>query len=238
VTALETNLVGLLGLRVRVSRMFVVAAFASALAACGGSHDGTPGSTSPPSTNPPSGSTSANKVPLISGTPATSIAQGTQYAFVPVASDENGDPLTFSIANRPAWASFSSSNGALAGVPTVAHVGTYSSIEISVTDGAATAVLPAFSIRVVDTGATGAATLSWTPPTRNTDGSPYSNPGGYRIYWGLNQASYVNSIQISSGLTSYVIDQLTPGTWYFAMTAFNSHGAESALTDGVSKTIQ
>jgi hypothetical protein len=90
----------------------------------------------------------------------------------------------------------------------------------------------------MSTGATGMATLSWTPPVRNTDGSAYVNPGGYKIYWGASQGAYTNSVQISSTLTSYAIDQLTPGTWYFAMTAINSRNAESALTGAVSKTVR
>ena len=221
---------------------------ALALAACGGGNGGgepaggDPPSSNPPASNPPSGSpavpAAANKAPTISGTPATSVAHGAQYSFAPIAKDENGDPLTFAIANVPPWAQFDSSVGTLSGTPTIVDVGTYSSIRISVTDGAATASLPAFDIRVMNTGATASATLSWTPPTRNTDGSTYTNPGGYRIYWGTNQGAYTSSVQIGSGLTSYVIDQLTPGTWYFAMTAFNLQGVESALTSGVSKTVE
>ena len=42
----------------------------------------------------------------------------------------------------------------------------------------------------------------------------------------------------NAGLTTYVIDDLAQGTWYFAMRAYTSAGLESAQTNVVSKTIQ
>jgi hypothetical protein len=42
----------------------------------------------------------------------------------------------------------------------------------------------------------------------------------------------------NSGLTSYVIDQLTPGTWHFVATALNSQGVESSFSNPASTTIQ
>lgn len=97
-----------------------------------------------------------NQPPVISGTPATSVVAGTAYSFTPTASDPNGDSLTFSIANKPGWASFSILTGMLSGTPAAANVGSYSGIVISVTDGIAVVSLPAFSITVSPvTGATG-----------------------------------------------------------------------------------
>src|SRR5690606_34913941 len=60
--------------------------------------------------------TTNNSAPTISGNPATTALQGSPYSFTAFASDPDGDALTFSIANRPAWASFSSS-GRLSGTP-------------------------------------------------------------------------------------------------------------------------
>jgi fibronectin type 3 domain-containing protein len=98
--------------------------------------------------------------------------------------------------------------------------------------------LPAFSIQVVAL-ATGSATLSWTPPTQNTDGSPLSNLAGYRVYWGQTQGNYSNSVTVgNAGLSRYVVDQLTPATWYFTVTALNAAGIESAFSNVATKTIQ
>ena len=101
----------------------------------------------------------------------------------------------------------------------------------------ATTNLAAFAIQVVGT-ATGSATLTWQPPTGNTDGSPLSDLAGYRVYWGITQGNYSSSTALSNpGLTSYVIEQLTPATWYFVVTAVNSTGVESNYSNVVSKAV-
>ncbi|GAA4503806.1 Ig-like domain-containing protein [Pseudaeromonas paramecii] len=92
----------------------------------------------------------ANTAPQIGGTPSGSVQQGANYRFAPSASDSDGDSLTFSIQNLPAWASFDPATGVLSGVPGNDAVGTSSNIVISVSDGAASRSLPAFSITVVN----------------------------------------------------------------------------------------
>jgi len=184
-------------------------------------------------------STTTNSAPKISGTPLASVTAGLTYSFTPTASDANGDTLAFSITNKPAWASFSTSTGKLSGTPTAAQVGSYASIGIKVSDGKATASLAAFAINVVAAGAsTGSATLSWTPPTQNTDGSTLSNLSGYRIYYGTSSSALNQTVQVSgAGMNRYVIGDLTGGTYYFAVKSVTSSGTESALSNIASKTI-
>ena len=117
------------------------------------------------------------------------------------------------------------------GTPTQADVGTNANIVISVTDGAATRSLASFNIQVVAT-ASGSATLSWTPPTQNSDGSPLTNLASYRVYFGTSSGTYPNSMTVNNpGLASFVVDQLTPATWYFVVTAVNASGVESAQSN-------
>ena len=186
-----------------------------------------------------SGSTS-NAAPRISGTPPTSVGVGSAYSFTPTASDSNGDSLTFSISNKPAWASFSTSTGRLSGTPTDAQVGTYSNIVIRVSDGKVTTSLAAFSISVSASGSgSGSATLTWTAPTRNTDGSTLSNLAGYRIVYGTSSSSLSRTIQVTNpGLTTYVVQNLSPGTYYFAVRSYSSTGVESSNSSVASKTIR
>lgn len=180
----------------------------------------------------------ANRAPVISGTPSTSVMQGTAYSFQPTASDADGDPLTFSISNAPSWATFSTTTGRLSGTPAASNVGAFSNISIRVSDGKTTTSLQAFSITVLAV-ASGSATLSWTPPTTNTNGSPLTNLAGYRVYWGTTAGSYTNSVTLNNaGLSSYVVSSLAPGTYYFAVTALNSSGVESAKSNSGSKTIR
>jgi hypothetical protein len=181
---------------------------------------------------------SANSAPTISGAPPTSVTAGQAYSFRPTASDPDGQTLTFSIANKPVWANFSTTNGTLSGTPTSSQVGTYSNIVITASDGSLSASLPAFSITVADVQ-NGSATLSWTPPTLNEDGTPLTNLKGYRIYYGTNSSSLGTMLDIPNpGVTSAVVENLSPATWYFAVKAYNTSNVESSLSNIASKAIQ
>jgi hypothetical protein len=125
----------------------------------------------------------------------------------------------------------------LSGTPNSSAVGTYPNISISVSDGAASATLPAFSVSVVSTG-TNVATLSWIPPTENVDGSPLLDLSGYKIYFGTTQGNYTELVNLANpGLTMYVADTLGLGTYYFVITAYDSAGDESDYSNVASKTI-
>jgi uncharacterized protein YkwD/acetyltransferase-like isoleucine patch superfamily enzyme len=78
---------------------------------------------------------SANRSPTISGNPRTQIDVGKYYEFTPIASDPDGDSLTFEIQNKPDWAQFDTVTGRLSGQPSDSQTGTSLDIKISVTDG-------------------------------------------------------------------------------------------------------
>jgi hypothetical protein len=179
-----------------------------------------------------------NRPPVISGTPPTSVVQGTAYSFQPTATDPDGDVLTFSIQNPPSWTTFNAATGRLQGTPTAANVGTSGNIVMSVSDGRTSASLAAFSVAVL-AFSSGSATLSWMPPTQNTDGSPLTNLAGYRVYWGPAVGNYTGSVTLNTaGLTSYVVQNLAPGRYYFAVSALNSSGVESTLSNSATKMVQ
>jgi hypothetical protein len=158
---------------------------------------------------------------------------------MPTASDANGDTLTFTVQNMPSWASFSASTGKLSGTPTSANVGTTSNIVISVSDGKATVSLAAFSIAVTSPVANGTATVKWTPPTTNSDGSALTNLAGFNVYWGTSAGNLNKSAQVvGPSSTNYMVTGLGTGTWYFAVAAYTSTGAQSALSTVNSKTFQ
>ncbi|MBI1676778.1 InlB B-repeat-containing protein, partial [Shewanella sp. DW31] len=89
-----------------------------------------------------------NTAPSLSGQPATMVFAGSLYSFTPTAFDAQGDRLTFSIANKPVWATFDTATGVLSGSPDFDHIGDYPNIRISVSDGLLSASLAAFSIQV------------------------------------------------------------------------------------------
>jgi hypothetical protein len=81
------------------------------------------------------------------------------------------------------------------------------------------------------------ATLSWSAPTDNTDGSALTNLQSYNIYYGTSSSAMTNKIAVSVGLSNYVIQNMNSGTWYFAMTSVNSSGVESPLSGTVQVTL-
>ena len=179
-----------------------------------------------------------NQPPTISGTPPTSVRTGVAYSFTPTARDPEGRTLTFSIANRPAWATFSTTTGRLSGTPSSAQTGTFSNIRISVSDGTSTASLPAFAIVVSTTSTTGSATLSWTPPTHNTNGTTLTNLAGYRILYGTSPTSLTRTVQVANaGISRYVVENLASGRWYFSVRAYTTTGAESASSTTANTTV-
>jgi hypothetical protein len=88
------------------------------------------------------------------------------------------------------------------------------------------------------TAPSGTATLSWVPPTENTDGTSVTTLTGYHIYYGTTEGALTQSIAASGATTtSYEISGLSSGTWYFAVAADAADGTESAQSDVGSKTI-
>ena len=175
----------------------------------------------------------------ISGSPATADVAGTAYSFVPT-TQSSGGTLTFTVANLPSWASFSTATGAVTGTPSSAQAGTYSNILVSVSNGSSTSSLAAFSIAVsaATVSPTGAADLSWVAPTQNTDGSSLTDLAGYTIYYGTDPTALTQTIQLASpSATSYVVSNLSAGTYYFAVQAYGSDGARSAQSLLGSKTF-
>jgi hypothetical protein len=206
------------------------------LSACGGGGDDSPSSAS--AAAPPAGAGSgSNAAPTIQGQPGATVLVGKSYSFQPIASDSNGDALTFSATNLPSWASFNASTGRISGTPTAADLATVSGITITVSDGTAAATLGPFNISVAQS-ASGSAMLSWLPPSLNMDGSSLVDLVGYRILYGNSTANLTQSIPISNPtLSSYLVENLSSGTWYFAIVAVNSNGVVSDPSGMVSKTI-
>jgi hypothetical protein len=192
------------------------------------------------------GIVAANHQPTISGTPATAVTVGGNYLFQPNASDvDQSDTLSFSIQNKPSWATFSTVTGRLSGTPAAGNIGNYSNIVITTNDGETAPIsLPAFSINVTQPAsapstATGSATLSWTAPIEMTDGSALTNLAGYRVYYGASASALTNTVELANpGLTTYVIANLSAGTYYFAVKAYTTANVESDLSNVGSKTIE
>lgn len=81
-------------------------------------------------------------------------------------------------------------------------------------------------------------TLSWVPPTLNVDGTALTNLAGFEISYGDVSGQYAHSVSVGSpSITSAVIENLAPATWYFAIKTVNSSGTRSDFSSQVSKTV-
>jgi hypothetical protein len=88
------------------------------------------------------------------------------------------------------------------------------------------------------TGSDGGVTLNWMPPTENTNGSTLTDLAGYNIHYGTSSGDYTQTVSVSNpGIATYVVDNLTSGTYYFSVGAVNSQGVESPLSSEVSATV-
>jgi hypothetical protein len=233
-----------------MQRAAVIAIASFSMAGCGGGGGGSdsatsstdtavdssaPGTTQTPTTTNPD--PTGNHAPTLSGSPASSVVIDTEYSFQFAAEDADGDALTVSVQNMPGWAHFDAESRVLSGTPTAADMGSYSNIVITATDGNATVTMPAFTVDVVPT-ASGQVTVSWHAPTTNTDGSALTDLAGYKIYFGNTADNLNRTVRVdNAGLSNFVIDNLTPATYFFVITALNSKGMESARSSLVSKTL-
>jgi hypothetical protein len=178
-----------------------------------------------------------NTAPVISGSPNQSVVAGETYRFTPNASDADNDTLTFRVANLPSWANFNATNGTLSGVPAEGDVGLYENIVITVSDGDASASLSPLALTVetsVVTPNTGDVSLAWIAPSSRTDGSALemSEIAGYRIYMGTTANNLEPVLDLEDGsLDAHVMEDLENGTYYFAVTAYDTAGNESDLSN-------
>lgn len=85
--------------------------------------------------------------------------------------------------------------------------------------------------------------LTWTPPTQNEDRTPYTDPGGFRIYYGRHPHVMTTMVELPDTTnTLSMYDQvaswnLPNGTTFIAMTAYNSKGVESKLSKSVTRVV-
>jgi hypothetical protein len=85
---------------------------------------------------------------------------------------------------------------------------------------------------------TGSATLAWSAPKTNSDGTALTDLAGFHIHYGTSAGSLTTVIDIANAsAVSYTVTELSAGTWYFAVSAYTTSGVESSLSNVGSKTI-
>jgi hypothetical protein len=191
-------------------------------------------------TPPPSVPAPTNRAPTISMDDVGDARVGAAYTVSPSASDPDGDTLRYTAENLPPWASLDPNTGRVSGTPQAGDVGAYESITIAAADASHRAVTSPFSITVVAgaTGALGTASLRWQEPGSKLDGSPLDDLAGYRILYGRNSDDLDQSVLVMNPrTTSFDIESLDAGVWYFAVIAVNVNGLEGPPTTPAMKSI-
>jgi hypothetical protein len=93
------------------------------------------------------------------------------------------------------------------------------------------------------TGGTVTGTMSWTAPTTYTDGSVIIGLAGYKIYYGTASGNYTGSINVvgknstSMPAATLVSAVPAPGTYYIAVTAYDSSGIESDYSNEITVNL-
>lgn len=176
----------------------------------------------------------ANASPTIGGIAAAQIDEGQAYGFTPVASDDEEDALSFAIANKPQWMAFDSSTGALTGLPEAVDVGTYTNIQISVTDGYSTTALTAFAVEVLAAPINQAPVVSGSPSSVAREGQAYAftpsvtDPEGELLSFTINNMPTWMLFDSATGAVSGTPTRSDVGAY---------NGIEISVNDGTNTTI-
>lgn len=119
--------------------------------------------------------------------------------------------------------------------PTIAAIAVYSAASAP---PPASAPVPPAAPPVQPPAVAGSAKLTWSAPTTNTDGSTLTDLAGFTIKYGQDRASLDRLIGLDDPkLTSFLVNNLAPGAWYFAIVAYNRDKWESPLSNIASKVI-
>ncbi len=162
-------------------------------------------------------------------TPANpSIAKGTTQQLI--ATGTFSDNTTQDLTTQVVW---SSSN---TGAATIDTEGLATAVAAGSTTGTATSGSISGSTTITVT-ITGSATLAWAAPKTNTDGTPLTDLAGYKVYYGTSSKNYTSVTNIGNA-TTYTVNNLPSGIYYFAVTSYDNTGIESSYSNEVSKTIQ
>ena len=177
--------------------------------------------------------TAPNTAPSVTSPGAQSTEVGSSVNLSIVASDIDDDTLSYSATGLPSGLSIASGTGVISGTPGIAGS---NAVSVSVSDGSESTVV-GFGWEITEIRL-GSATVSWDVPTTNADGSLLTDLAGFRVHYRDALGVYSRTAIINdASATSVLIDELEPGTWFFAVTAVDLADNESAPSAEVSKVV-
>ena len=117
--------------------------------------------------NPP-----PNLPPMFTSTPVTVAHLSALYSYPVTASDPDGDPLSFSLANAPAGMTIDANTGLIGWTPTLAQLGT-DPVTVQVSDGQGETATQAYVVQVLPQIGDHPPQFTSSPPTTALVGQPY-----------------------------------------------------------------
>ena len=150
--------------------------------------------------------TAVNDAPVFTSTAVTTGAAGTAYSYTAVASDADGQTLTYSLTTHPTGMTINASTGVISWTPTVGTNNPSENVVISVTD------------------ATVAATQSFTITSTGFNQAPVITQGANLLYTILED----NTLSLSSANITATDADRNALTW--SVSANASHGNVTTLT--------
>ncbi len=169
-----------------------------------------------------------NHPPVFTSTPSSVAVVGQPCAYTATATDEDGDSITFAIANAPEGATINATSGALSWTPTAAQVGART-FTLEARDARGAVATQTFTLTVNDNDAGN------HPPVISTS-APLAATVGVAYAYDLN-ATDADGDTLSYALTTspagMSIDALTGAiAWTPSVTQIGSHEVEVSVNDG------
>jgi len=155
-----------------------------------------------------------NARPIITGEPDTRIAEDSTYTFTPVGADVDANTtLTYSITNKPSWATFSATTGELTGTPGNSHVGTTNNIVISVSDNYIATDLDSFNLEVTNTNDAPVILTSLVVQNSGFESGTISGNGGAYEYVTTNGSEIRDNWTFSASTTGVGLTAVASSPW-------------------------
>ena len=158
-------------------------------------------------------------------------------------SKSNNKPTNWTASDSANWLSVSPLTGGITSTAKVGvtvnttglAAGSYSAtVTVTVYKGGSVSIPVTLTVASATTSSpsitTTSASLSWSPPDTAT------TVAGYKLYMGNAPGAYGTPINVGNA-TSFLLNNLSVGTYYFTVTDYDSSGVESPPSNEVSKTI-
>jgi len=85
----------------------------------------------------------------------------------------------------------------------------------------------------------GSTALSWAAPTETENGESLTGLAGYEIHCWASADQYMTTMRVDDpAVTDVVIEQLPPGSYKCAVSAFTASGEVSALSNVVAASVR